>query len=238
MKYDAIYQDAKTQFEQWANPDIVKKYSRYFKDGYDAYGLGEGLLPSYIKGVLEKYPNITADEILELGNTLFSDGKYEMGSMAILLLKERKPEFTKSTLAGVRNWFDKGVTNWAHSDVLCSLITPVFFQDKIATYSDMKNWRESNSRWTRRAVPVSLLALIKTVEPQLLLDFIAPLMMDQERVVHQGLGWFLRELWKKHPEPVEQFLLKYKNTAARLIFQYATEKMTKEQKMRFAKEKK
>ncbi len=102
----------------------------------------------------------------------------------------------------------------------------------------MKDWRVSPSRWTRRAVPVSLLALIKTVEPSLLLEFVEPMMLDQERVVHQGLGWFLRELWKKHPTEVEELLLKYKNISARLIFQYATEKMTKEQKLRFSKDKK
>jgi 3-methyladenine DNA glycosylase AlkD len=238
MKYDSLYQEAKNQFQQWANPDIVKKYSRYFKEGYDAYGLSDGQLPTYIKAVLKQYPKITVDEILELGNTLFADGKYEIGSMAIFLLKERKSEFTKATLNGVKRWFDQGVNNWAHSDVLCSLIIPVFFQENIVKFNDMKDWRISTSRWTRRAVPVSLLAQIKTVEPGKLLDFIAPMMLDQERVVHQGLGWFLRELWKKHTKEVEDFLLKYKNTSARLIFQYATEKMTKEQKMRFAKEKK
>ena len=35
----------------------------------------------------------------------------------------------------------------------------------------------------------------------------------------------------------ETFLLKWKNTAPRLIIQYATEKMTLEQKLRFKKEK-
>jgi hypothetical protein len=52
------------------------------------------------------------------------------------------------------------------------------------------------------------------------------------------VGWFLREAWKIEPEPVEAFLLKYKNTAPRLIFQYATEKMTKEGKERFRRDKK
>lgn len=44
-----------------------------------------------------------------------------------------------------------------------------------------------------------------------LLDFINPMMMDEEKVVHQGLGWFLREVWKKSPEQVESFLLKWKD---------------------------
>ena len=71
----------------------------------------------------------------------------------------------------------------------------------------------------------------QNVEP--LLGFVNALMMDKERFVHQGLGWFLREAWKIHPQPVEEFLLKWKDSAPRKIFQYATEKMSKEQKVRF-----
>ena len=42
------------------------------------------------------------------------------------------------------------------------------------------------------------------------------MMLDEERVVHQGLGWFLREAWKRDPEGVEPFLLEFKDSAARL----------------------
>ncbi len=70
-----------------------------------------------------------------------------------------------------------------------------------------------------------------------MLEFIDPMMMDTEREVHQGLGWFLRECWKKDRNETEKFLLKWKNHCARLIIQYATEKMTKEERLRFRKAK-
>jgi 3-methyladenine DNA glycosylase AlkD len=62
-------------------------------------------------------------------------------------------------------------------------------------------------------------------------------MTDPEREVHQGTGWFLREAWKLQPAPTEIFLLKWKETAPRLIFQYATEKMTAEAKLRYRRSK-
>jgi 3-methyladenine DNA glycosylase AlkD len=68
-------------------------------------------------------------------------------------------------------------------------------------------------------------------------SFIEPLMMDPAREVHQGCGWFLRESWKIQPVPAEEFLLKYKDTAPRLIFQYATEKMSPAGKERFRRTK-
>ena len=68
-------------------------------------------------------------------------------------------------------------------------------------------------------------------------NFLESLMEDPEREFHQGMGWFLREAWKKDAHVTETFLLKWKNTAPRLIIHYATEKMTAEQKMKFKKEK-
>lgn len=68
--------------------------------------------------------------------------------------------------------------------------------------------------------------------------FIEPLMLDSERIVHQGLDWFLREAWKLKRKQTEVFLLKWKNDVARLIFQYTTEKMTPEEKKLFRIEKK
>ncbi len=97
----------------------------------------------------------------------------------------------------------------------------------------------SPSKWKRRAVPVSLIGLVKEkhhVKP--LLEFVEELMMDDDRFVQQGVGWFLREAWKKDPKPVESLLLKWKEKAPRKIYQYATEKMTKTEKERFRRSKK
>ena len=90
---------------------------------------------------------------------------------------------------------------------------------------------KSPHKYMRRAVPVMLIKALesrKDLKP--FFRVIEPLMHDEERVVQQGTGWFLREAWKRNPKPVEAFLLKHKETAARLIYQYATEKMTPRRK--------
>lgn len=86
----------------------------------------------------------------------------------------------------------------------------------------------------RRSAAVSLIKPAQQgLQVKAILDFIAPLMNDTEKVVHQGVGWLLRETWKLHPQEVETFLLEWKDTCPRLIIQYATEKMTAEQKSRY-----
>jgi 3-methyladenine DNA glycosylase AlkD len=59
----------------------------------------------------------------------------------------------------------------------------------------------------------------------------------EDKFVQKGLGWFLREAWKKYPEKTESYLLKWKDTCGRIIIQYATEKMDKEYRTRFKRTK-
>jgi 3-methyladenine DNA glycosylase AlkD len=85
-------------------------------------------------------------------------------------------------------------------------------------------------------VPVTLIKVLKIHKNfNELFNFIACLMSDPEREVHQGTGWFLREAWKVNPEETELFLIKWKDISPRLIIQYATEKMTPDHKVKFRK---
>lgn len=221
------------------DPKVVVKYSKYFREGYDAFGLSREVFEKQRDVWLQKYKDeLGLKGFLELGDCLIKTGKYEEASYAITFLVPFNKEWTKATFDHVGSWLENGIRNWAHSDVLCGEVLSSCLLQNVAKVSDMKEWRSSEFRWKRRAVPVALLAFKKDREKiPALLRFIRPMMLDEERVVHQGLGWFLREAWKVNPKAVEPFLGEWKDKSARLIFQYATEKMTAKQKMRFRAEK-
>lgn len=235
--YKEILQKADAFLAQRANPQNVIKYSRYFKDEYNAWGNDSADLLQMMDTVQAEYSQLTVEQLIELGSILFQHGKYEMGSLAIMLIEKRLKECDRKIFDGLKLWFDHGVTNWAHADYLCSKVTPWFLLKNIVNMEDFLPWRESASRWTRRAAPVSFIKIKKTEDIDRLLNFVEPLMTDPERVVHQGTGWFLRELWKLQPQKVEEYLYQNRNTAARLIIQYATEKLSKEERLRFRKDK-
>jgi 3-methyladenine DNA glycosylase AlkD len=224
-------------FAAHGDPALVAKYSRYFKEGYDAYGVPQEIQFAERDRLMETVvPQIGLAGVLDLGDILFRSGKYEEGSMAYLLAKELAREFTPDSFQRLGRWLENGVCNWAHTDVICGELLSRHFDRGVATMPDLAAWRQSPSRWKRRAVPVALLTPLKKAQDVgPMLEFLRPMMLDGERVVHQGLGWFLREAWKKHPQPVEAFLLEYKDTVARLIFQYATEKMDAAGRTRFRK---
>jgi 3-methyladenine DNA glycosylase AlkD len=214
-------------------PKNALKWARYFKEGYDAWGLldrDDPLWNERQREWMERYRGLGLDGFAKAGEILLASGKYEEASMAIRFLKELRAEFDRRMAA----YFRAGIRNWGHTDVLCGEIVAPLLAEGRLSLDDLAGWRGSDLKYQRRAVPVAMLGLLKAKPPAgPLLDFLRPLMMDPERVVHQGLGWFLREAWKQQPKPVEAFLKEWKDRSPRLIFQYATEKMTPAQRARF-----
>jgi 3-methyladenine DNA glycosylase AlkD len=219
------------------DPKQAGKWARYFREGYDAWGLLDRDHEFWTvrqQDWFARYGSMGTAGFLRLGEILFASGKYEEGAIAIRLLALLRDEMDEAAVSRLGAWFASGIGNWAHTDVLCDeVVAPLLESGRIARRA-LAPWRESKWKYQRRAVPVSLLGLVKAgakIGP--LLSFVRPLMTDAERVVQQGVGWFLREAWKKDPHTVEPFLLEWKDSAPRLIFQYATEKMTPAGKARF-----
>jgi len=219
-----------------ADPKQAARYARYFKEGYDAYGVHwdepawQGLLNEW----LEKNRKLKLRGFLRLGEELVSSGKYEETSVAITLVARLREEYTREAFGGLARWFRCGIGNWAHTDVLCGEVLSHFVVNGIVRLEELGEWRDSAFKYQRRAVPVMLLPVLKQAsDHRPMLELIRPLMTDPERVVQQGVGWFLREAWKLKPKPVEALLMEYRDRSPRLIFQYATEKMTAAGKQRF-----
>ncbi|MCC7155341.1 MAG: DNA alkylation repair protein [Bryobacterales bacterium] len=220
-----------------ADEKSAGKWARYFSEGYDAWGLldkNHDIWTTQKAAWLEAYGTVGLSGFLKAGKLLMASGKYEEGSLAIQFLAAHKSQFESQHMPVLARWFEDGIRNWAHTDVLCSEVLGPLLKMRRLKLDDFTSWRTAAPKFQRRAVPVSMISLLAgTTELAPLLDFLRPMMLDEERVVHQGLGWFLREAWKKHTRPVEQYLLEWKEKSARLIYQYATEKMTAAQKSRY-----
>jgi 3-methyladenine DNA glycosylase AlkD len=230
---------ARAFFRENANPNNVEKYKYYFKEGYDAFGLDMSTWNIIKKRIIDEYiKKIGIDGVFEMSKQLMTSDKYEEISLCIVSVEHYKKIYKPEHLTKIEEWFKGGIKNWAHCDYLSGDVISYFLVKGIVPLERLSSWLDSSIKWQRRSVPVSMLKLLKSdTDVKIFLDFLRPLMLDTERVVHQGVGWFLREAWKKYPEEVEQFLLEWKDVSPRLIFQYATEKMTKENKERFRKTK-
>jgi 3-methyladenine DNA glycosylase AlkD len=235
---DSKIKEIREFFESNSDPEIIKKFSKYFKEGYDGYGIDKDVIEKQIDYWKEKWKDeMTIDSYLMLGDEL-QRGRYDEKNLAIVFIQTQRNYYTKDTFNRIGKWFDYGINNWATTDVLCMFVLSAFLVDKVIDLDDLKSWNDSESEWKRRAVPVTLIELIKKdLKPEDAVHVIEPLMSDKSEYVQKGIGTLLRGLWKKYPLEIEEFLLKWKDNCGRLIIQYSTEKMDNEYRKRFRKSK-
>jgi 3-methyladenine DNA glycosylase AlkD len=107
-------------------------------------------------------------------------GRYDEKNLAIVFIQTQRKHFTKDTFNRIGKWFDFGINNWATTDVLSMFVLSSFFTDKVIDLEDLMSWNDSESEWKRRAVPVTLIELIKKdLKPKDALYVIEPLMLDK-----------------------------------------------------------
>ncbi len=223
--------------QKHAQPDKADKWARYFSEGYDSWGLldkGHPIFTTQQEAWAAEYAGLGLDGFIEAGCELFKSGKYEEGALAIRFVKQLGDGIGPAQLKAMEGWFDGGVRNWAHVDVMCmEILSPLLETGKLKP-DNLSTWRSSPHRFQRRAAVVSMLALLKAKGgPKKALAFIEPMMEETEKVVHQGLGWVIKEVWKIEPGLAEEFLTKWKDRSARLVISTACEKMTAEKKVEF-----
>jgi hypothetical protein len=186
------------------NRGLAANYARYFKEGYDSWGLLDSKRPMWNeqkRAWMAKYRDLGLAGALELGCPAFRTGNYEKGSMAIHFAKQFLDQFDEAAFEKLGDWFAAGIGNRAHTDVLCGKSIGPRLENRRIRLAALVPWRESGRKYQRRAVPVAMLSLLKGATglgP--LLEFVRPLMTDEKRVVHQGVGRFCGRLGRSTPK--------------------------------------
>ncbi|HPG32232.1 MAG: DNA alkylation repair protein [Lentimicrobiaceae bacterium] len=233
MTADSLYNDLAAYCVANANDEIVKKYSRYFKGGYNGWGLTKEHMDTKM-AELKKSGDLTLDLVFESAPLLMQSGRYEETSFVFSMMSMLLNQFQDKDIERLESLFSIGISNWAHADYLGMFLLPELIKTGVLSPERMDNWVASVYKFQRRCVPVTFIKLLRQNEDYSpLFNRLEPLMVDTEREVHQGMGWFLREAWKLNHALTEDFLMKWKDVSPRLIFQYACEKMKPEDKVKF-----
>ena len=81
---------------QNSNPALVQKYSRFFVEGYDAYGVDQKILETQRQFWLEEHrKELGFEGFMALGDLLVAGGKYEEVFLAFWFIKKFEKEFTE-----------------------------------------------------------------------------------------------------------------------------------------------
>ncbi|HHV36464.1 MAG TPA: DNA alkylation repair protein [Candidatus Cloacimonetes bacterium] len=223
-KYEAILKCALKFCFDREDPVRAIRNMRNFNEGYDAFGIEDEEMKVLRDRILGEF-ELEMDELADLGSVFLKTGKYELGTLAIMLLKKNRPRLTEYIRDQVRYWLDELVENWAHADFLAIKILPVLFELNLVDMEVWKDWRDSESKWTRRAAFVTFVWLRKAEKAEDILEFITPCIKETDRNAQAGLSWLITDLWHKSSEPVEEYLLEHKKEINPYILRAVSDKM-------------
>lgn len=123
------------------------------------------------------------------------------------------------------------VNNWDIVDSTSHKILGAWCLVERSQRSTLNRLAQSESLWERRIAVVATYALIKNDEFEEIIALSKRLLNDEHDLMHKAIGWMLREMGKRDPNQLEQFLTKHASEMPRTMLRYSIEKLSKEERM-------
>jgi len=125
----------------------------------------------------------------------------------------------------------RGLDNWGAVDTFaCYISGPAWRQNQLRD-DLIHRWARSKDRWQRRAAVVSTVPLNNkarggTGDPHRTLALCKLVVSDRDDMVVKALSWALRELSKRYPEVVRQFLSEHETELAPRVIREVRNKLS------------
>ncbi|MHA1301495.1 MAG: DNA alkylation repair protein [Candidatus Helarchaeota archaeon] len=212
--------------------EATKNYQRIIPDTGKFYGVPKPILwilSSEIGKFIQKEPS-KAKELLKI---IWSEGSFEAKQIAGKSLEKfgpKNPEICLNFVTSVVNDLD----NWSVCDCLAMYsIEPIVYSNPERVLQLSENWIGNNNKWVRRFGVVTLRGYKKIKITENVFNILDKVMKDEENDVRKAVAWVLREISKKNPDEVANFLLKWAksspNKDTKKIIRDGMKKLSKEE---------
>jgi 3-methyladenine DNA glycosylase AlkD len=179
----------------------------------DVRGLAGATTP-VVRSVRRRYSKLLArassDRVLAIVRALLSEGTWPARVVGYELLASHAASMER--LDGrLVDRMAKGLADWASVDLYGVTIAGVAWREGKITDGHVMRWARSQDRWRRRlalvaTVPLNIRSRGGTGDHRRTLAICRELVPDRDDMVVKALSWSLRELSKRDPKRVADFL--------------------------------
>ena len=208
----------------------------YFKTPILAYGLRSTVRKEIEKKWRPVLKAMHESELWMVSTSLFASQILEEQLTACFCLELHLKKMTAEDFFRVSDWMEQWVHNWAVCDQFSTHIVGYLITRFPELLPAFQTWKQSESIWKRRAVPVSMIYPVKKsmyIEESLVMT--ESLISDQEDMVQKGLGWLLKEISQQDPERIYRYLKLWEKELSRTTLRIALEKYPQEIRAQFIK---
>ena len=142
---------------------------------------------------------------------LWKEGKRDEGLIVVSSLEKVSKKDYENTKQFVLNVL-KDISDWEICDQLAlRVIVNLAVQNQKEIFSLMHEWIKSKNKWIRRLAVATIPPYIRAerTESRTSLKLLDETMKEEDKDVKKAIAWALREITKKDPESVFEFLKKW-----------------------------
>ena len=222
--------------KSYVDRDATKNYQRIIPDTGNGkfFGVPLPILRVMAAGIgkfIQKEPT-EAKLLLE---TIWNEGSFEARQIAGKCLEKFGPKNPKICLDFVFSVLPD-LDNWSVCDNLAMFgVEPIVYSNPELVLPLSEKWIKSENKWTRRFGVVTLRGYKKVQTTNEVFEILGLVMEDNEKDVKKAVSWILREITKKNPNEVAEFLTRWAKANpskdARRIIKDGMTKLPKEKQM-------
>ena len=181
---------------------------RYLKSDLTFYGVGRPGVRQVVGAVLTEHGPLDRRQVLAAARALWAAPVHERRSAAVDLLDRHTSRLQPADLGLVERFIRQSRT-WALVDWLAIPVAGTLLERIPALEAELDRWATDPDFWVRRSALLALLAPLRRGEG----DFArfsryADAMIDEEEFfIRKAIGWVLREVARKRPALVVDWLL-------------------------------
>ncbi|NMX21658.1 hypothetical protein C5S30_04335 [ANME-1 cluster archaeon GoMg4] len=191
--------------KSYVDKDATKNYLRIIPDTGKFFGVPLPIL-RVVAAEIGKFIQKEPTEALSLLETIWNEGSFEARQIAGKCLEKFGPKNPKICLDFVSSVLPD-LDNWAVCDNLAMFgVEPIVYSNPELVLPLSEKWVESENKWIRRFGVVSLRGYKKVQTTNEVFAILDLVMEDNEKDIKKAVSWVLREITKRNPDDVAEFL--------------------------------
>ncbi|MBW4754437.1 DNA alkylation repair protein [Prevotella melaninogenica] len=201
-------------------------FPKFFKAGKGEYGEGDrflGVTVPNIRAIAKLHKDISIEEIRELIQSEW----HEVRLCALIIMVEKskkKDEALRKELFNLYLSQTKRINNWDLVDLSCRFIIGEYLLDK--SRDILYQLAQSSLLWDNRIAIVSTYAFIRKGQLEDTYALSDLMMQHPHDLMHKAIGWMLREVGKRNPERLYDYVMSHRADMPRTMLRYAIEKFS------------
>jgi 3-methyladenine DNA glycosylase AlkD len=161
--------------------------------------------------------------LVAIADALFETDGFDLRSAAIALL-ERKGKLLSPQDAPWLTELARAGACWAHVDFLVTKVIDPVLAGHPSLPKHVRAWARDPDFWIRRVALLSQLTALRRGAGDFVLfaEVAVPMLEEKEFFIRKAIGWVLREVSKKRPALVRDFLVEHGARASGVTWREAT----------------